>query len=220
LLADELGMTRIVVPPLAGNFSAWGLLGADMVQSVARTKVMDFVPANFDQISALFRALFATLDDRSALHAKDAVRTGRLDLRYKGQEHSLSIEVPIVDNGMGQGVDAILPRFVAEYERTFGGTMNEGVELVSVRANTTVPLPRRDLNYKPKRSEGDDTGVMQVWSFAHGARRPFRILPRGMITDQVAGPAIVTEETCTTYVDEGWTITLGAMGELVLERRV
>ena len=220
LLADELGMTRIVVPPLAGNFSAWGLLGADMVQSVARTKVMDFVPTNHDQINTLFAALFATLDDRSALHAKEAVRTGRVDLRYKGQEHTLSIEVQVAGNALSETIDTVLARFVAEYERTFGGTMNEGVELVSVRANTTVPLPRRDLNYRAKRAEGDDTGVMQVWSFARAERRPFRILPRGMITGQVAGPAIVTEETCTTYVDEGWMITQGALGELVLERRV
>ena len=219
LLADELGMSRIIVPPLAGNFSAWGLLGADMVQSVARTRVMDFVPANRDQINALFTALFATLDSRSAVHAQSALRSGRLDLRYKGQEHTLSTEVQIAGNVMGQDTDAVLARFVSEYERTFGATMNEGVELVSVRATTTVPLPRRDLNYRPTRAEGDDTATLQAWSFAKGARLPFRILPRAMITGQTHGPAIVTEETCTTYVDAGWTITMGAMGEIILDRR-
>ena len=33
--------TEIVVPPYAGNFSAWGLLGADLTQTAARTRIMD-----------------------------------------------------------------------------------------------------------------------------------------------------------------------------------
>jgi len=40
LLARELEIKQIVVPPYAGNFSAWGLLGADLTQSAARTRIM------------------------------------------------------------------------------------------------------------------------------------------------------------------------------------
>ena len=40
LLARELEIREIVVPPYAGNFSAWGLLGADLTQTAARTRIM------------------------------------------------------------------------------------------------------------------------------------------------------------------------------------
>ena len=38
LLARELEIARIVVPPYAGNFSAWGLLGADLVRTAGRAR--------------------------------------------------------------------------------------------------------------------------------------------------------------------------------------
>jgi len=220
LLADELDMNHIVIPPLAGNFSAWGLLGADMVQSAARTKVMDFVPGANATVNEVLAQLFATLEERSSAHAENAVKSARLDLRYKGQEHTLSIEVGLSGAEVGETEQVILDRFVAEYARTFGGTMNQDVELVSIRASTTVLLPRRDLRYTPKRSDGADDRMMDVYSFERKERVPFRIIPRGKISGKVKGPAIVTEETCTTYVDVEWTISNGKAGELILERTV
>lgn len=218
LLADELGMNHIVVPPLAGNFSAWGLLGADMVQSAARTRVTDLVPGAFATVNAVLGELFATLEARSAAHADQSVKTARLDLRYRGQEHTLSIEVALNGAATAEDEAAVLDRFVAEYARTFGGTMNQDVEIVSIRASTTVPLPRRELSYTPKRADGADDRTMQVYSFEKKARVPFRIIPRGRISGKVNGPAIITEETCTTYVDVEWTISNGKAGELILER--
>src|SRR5204863_266810 len=40
LLAHELELSDIVVLPYDGNFSAWGLLGADLTQTAARTRLM------------------------------------------------------------------------------------------------------------------------------------------------------------------------------------
>lgn len=121
---------------------------------------------------------------------------------------------------MGEDEKAILDRFVEEYGRTFGATMNQDVELVSIRASTTVPLPRRELKYTAKRSDGGDDRTMDVYSFERQERVPFRIIPRGRITGKVKGPAIVTEDTTTTYVDVEWTISNGALGELTLERNL
>ncbi|AEM42721.1 hydantoinase/oxoprolinase family protein [Ketogulonicigenium vulgare] len=218
LLADELGMNQIIIPPLAGNFSAWGLLGADMVQSTARTRVMDFAAGAAGAINATLTDLFSALETRSAAHADEAVKSARLDLRYKGQEHTLSIEVATQGGALAEAEADILNRFVSEYARTFGGTMNQDVELVSIRANTTVPLPQRQLSYTPKRSDGADDRVMDVYSFERQTRLPFRIIPRGRITGKITGPAIVTEDTTTTYVDADWTITNGSAGEIILER--
>ena len=218
LLADELGIHTVIIPPLAGNFSAWGLLGADMVQSAARTRVIDFAHASLEEINLVFAELWAALERRSSVHARSSVRSGRLDLRFKGQEHWLSIEVPIVEGKVGEAVKDIKSRFLAEYNRTFGATMNEEVELVSIRANTTVPLPRRKLSYRPKRADGASATTMEVFSFEKKQRVPFRIVPRGKIEGKIQGPAIVTEDTTTTYVDVEWTIENGSAGELILKR--
>ncbi len=220
LLADELGMDHIVIPPLAGNFSAWGLLGADMVQSAARTRVLDFVPGVLGKVNSVLGELFGALQERSTAHAGDAVKTARLDMRYKGQEHTLTIEIAMDAGKVADDEEAILKQFVSEYARTFGATMNQDVELVSVRASTIVPLPRRKLSYSPKTDDGAQERTMEVYSFEAQARLPFRIIPRSQIKGEIRGPAIVTEETTTTYVDVEWTISHGEAGELTLERTV
>ena len=109
---------------------------------------------------------------------------------------------------------------MAEYAQTFGATMNQDVELVSIRASTTVPLPRRDLKYSPKQGGETDLDELSAYSFERKTRMPFRIIPRGQITGTVNGPAIVTEDTTTTYVDADWTMSVGNAGELTLERMV
>ena len=38
LIAKELDIKEIIIPPYSGNFSAWGLLGADLLQMNAKTK--------------------------------------------------------------------------------------------------------------------------------------------------------------------------------------
>src|SRR5437588_6964555 len=40
LLADELDIARVVVPRHAGNFSAWGLLGADVTRERSATRII------------------------------------------------------------------------------------------------------------------------------------------------------------------------------------
>ncbi|QBK31845.1 hydantoinase/oxoprolinase family protein [Roseitalea porphyridii] len=218
LLADELAMRRIVVPPFAGNFSAWGLLGADMVQSAALTRIMDFVPASLPAIDAVIGELFETIEARGAGQAADAVRSVRLDLRYKGQEHWLTVEVGIAGTAIAEPVEAIRDRFIDDYIQTFGKTMNETVELVSVRASKTLPLPRRDIGEKPDAMPGTEREPLSAYSFARQRRVPFRIVEREAIVEPVAGPAIIIEATTTTYLDADWTARIGAIGEMILER--
>jgi N-methylhydantoinase A len=218
LLADELQMKRIVVPPLAGNFSAWGLLGADMVQSAARTRIMDLSDDNLAVANHLLAELFADVGARSAHLARTTERTARLDLRYKGQEHWLSIEVPLAGDAIAWTADAIRTAFEAEYRRSFGGIMSEAVEIVSIRATVRAPLPRRGQHLAAgvAAETGDET--FSAWSFELGQRMPFRVVPRAAITEPLHGPAIVTESTATLYLDALWTATTGDHGELLLTR--
>src|SRR6185503_517658 len=65
LLARELEIREIVVPPYAGNFSAWGLLGADLTQTAARTRIVRLSEEALAQGSDLLAELFATLEQRA-----------------------------------------------------------------------------------------------------------------------------------------------------------
>jgi N-methylhydantoinase A len=214
LLADELQMKRMIVPPLAGNFSAWGLLGADMVQSAALTRIMDLTEASLATANEILAGLFAEIVRRGEHLGRQAITSARLDLRYKGQDHWLSIDTPLADDRIAVPAEDVAAAFVADYLRTFGGKLDEAIEIVSVRATARVHLPSRRPFAAP-RGEGSATGAtFSAWSFREGRRMPFRVIARNAIDGPLAGPAIVTESTATFYLDAGWTARPGEKGEL------
>lgn len=219
LLADEMEMGRIVVPPFAGIFSAWGLLGADMMQSASRTTIRPFDEAAVAHIGTTLDTLLHGIRARGET-APEAVATLRVDIRYAGQEHTLSVPVALEDERVCEATTDIAARFRGDYTRTFGATMNDGLELTSVRAQLTTHLPDRDLGTRVPDAETGSDAVIDAWSFARGRRLTFRIAPRGGLGTGMDGPVIVTEAVTTTYVDDGWRVTPGDHGEMIIERCV
>ncbi len=217
LLADEMQMKRIVIPPYAGIFSAWGLLGADMVQSASRTLIKPFNDDCVAPVNAILAELLASIRARGESSA-DAEPSLRLDIRYQGQEHTLSIQVALEDEALGEPVEVIAARFREEYSRTFGATMNDGLELTSVRAQLKTPLPKRDLVPPGDTGHTPEITEIDAYSFRDSKRIPFRICSRDQVGEGLDGPLIITETVTTTYVDKGWHIRPGAYGELILER--
>jgi N-methylhydantoinase A len=206
LLARELDIRQIVVPPYAGNFSAWGLLGADLTQTVARTRISRLDENTIAETNELLTDLFATAVERAA--ARDShgatLREVALDMRYLGQEHTITIEAPASDDGsITATVDEIRSTFKDDYEKTFGHVMDEEVEIVSIRATLRTPLPRRTAEtFTPTESEDSATTSVRAYSFSKDEWLDFAIIQRSSIgSTPVAGPAIILEETATTYMD-------------------
>ncbi len=219
LLARELELTQIAIPPYAGNFSAWGLLGADLTQSAALTRITrldDNATADLDGVlDNLFEALVSRAHEAG-------VETGReigFDMRYVGQEHTLTIGVPATAGRIGASVSDIHGLFTREYGRTFGHSMDEAVEIVSVRATLRTPLPRRaDERVSQVAQNGRDAGSLAAYSFTRGEHLPFALVDRASLSEggAVEGPAILFEDTATTYLDAGFTARLHESGSLFL----
>ncbi len=215
-LADLLQMRRIVVPPFAGNFSAWGLLGSDMIHTAARTRVMDLSAACLPAVNQILVELIDELQSSSKIEVQDAELNLRCALRYKGQENTLPVEIPLTERRIAWDCERIRSAFEYDYLRMNSGTLREPIELVSLRVSMLLPLPRR-LPQKPSSPAACDlTAVCQAYSFREGRWRTFRIVPRGAINGPLPGPAIVTEKTTTLYLDAGWTAMVGEYGELLL----
>ncbi len=208
LLARELDVTRIVIPPYAGNFSAWGLLGADLTQMAARTKIMRLDDDGVvERTNAILDELFATLAGRTGDGgaADAAQREVALDMRYVGQEHTITVAVDGADGRVHASADEIERLFRREYERTFAHVMDEQAEIVSVRATLRRPLPRRGgpgARDEPG-AAGGGLGAIGAYSFTLGDWVDFELFDRSSLPPgaRILGPAIVLEETATTYLD-------------------
>ena len=223
LLARELDIREIVVPPYAGNFSAWGLLGADLTQSAARTRIMKVGPGALEEANAVLAELFESLAGRAEASSGngDTTREAAADMRYVGQEHTITVPLRIEEGRATESLSEIRDTFTREYEKTFGHEMDEEVEIVSLRTTLRTPLPRRAAEHvtvEASAAGGDEESSVEAYSFTQGGWRSFRVVQRSRIRPGagLAGPAIVLEETATTYLDAGFEAHVHGSGSLLV----
>jgi N-methylhydantoinase A len=99
--------------------------------------------------------------------------------------------------------------------------MEEEVEIVSVRATLRTALPRRaeDQATGPS-SNGRPSGTVDAYSFTRGEWLPFEVLERDALEagTEFEGPAIVLEETATTYVDADYAARVDESACLFLRK--
>ena len=120
-LANQLGMTRILVPPHAGVLSALGLALA-----AERRDVMCSVMRLADQIE---RDRLAAMCDELATRAGHAVdRRWWAHARYSGQGHELDVPITREDDGA-----SVATRFATLHASRAGFTLERPVEIVSLR---------------------------------------------------------------------------------------
>jgi N-methylhydantoinase A len=218
LMADELDVDTVVIPALAGNFSAYGLLGADLAQTASRTRLLRLDDAAVAEIDELSGELFAELEARTPRGG--LLRDVHLDVRYVGQEHTLTIAAPNAEGRITTGAAGLVDIFEREYARTFGASMDEQKEVVTVRAIVRLP---RELRQAPQvgveRPPARSTSV-EAWSFAQDGFTAFSLVARDGLRagDTLSGPAIVTETTATTYLDAGFVAEVHPSGALVARR--
>jgi N-methylhydantoinase A len=139
-----------------------------------------------------------------------------LDMRYTGQEHSLTVPIACTDGQIGVETAAeIRAAFVESYQRTFGHEMTEEAEIVAARATLRTPLPslpRSDLDTVS--SSGCQPDQVSSYSFVLGRWTDFDLIDRASlpVDTDLKGPAIILEDTTTTYLDDGFLASVHPSG--------
>lgn len=210
-LAEELGIGTVLVPYSPGTFSAQGMLAAD----ISHDLVAPFF-ARWDRLDAdAARQLVERLKDEGRrLLLADGVAPADItfrcsaDLRYVGQEHSLTLPFRRLDA-------ALLRRFHRTYRKTFGhANPDELVESVSIRVTAV------GLNRHPARPPLAGGGEGKPYVYADVRMRDTRVAtPRYRREDlyvgqRIEGPLIVDEPSCTTVIPDKWTLTADESGSL------
>lgn len=225
LLAREIDVPEVLVPSHAGNFSAWGLLGGDATQATSRTRIMPLSDESLDTCNNLLQSMFAELEVRQSKGFADraSVRGVGLDMRYSGQEHSLTVTAENDEGRIALDADRLQELFDQEYKRTFGIEMEEEREIVSIRAVSRIPLPRRQglaLSERQERGHEHADGTAEAYSFTKDAWCPFDLLERRTLEPGacVRGPAIISEPTATSYLDAGFEARVEGSGGMLITR--
>jgi N-methylhydantoinase A len=222
-LAAELEIPETIVPRFPGAFSAWGMLETEIRKDFARSFVQT-LPALDGE--ALADALQEQEDEAfAALEGEGIDRaTGRIehhvDLRYIGQEYTLTIPVLTAAEPRGAAFRADLQaRFDTTHESRFGHA-NPGapIEFVAARSTGLGDLGR----IEPAALEADGGGdfpVQRTPVVFGGELLDTAVVRRDDLPVGVAidGPVVVVESTATTVVPPGQRLTVDAFGALVLQ---
>ncbi len=223
LLASESEIPTIVVPPFSGNFSAWGLLGADVTQTAAQTMIAPLTDENTSAAERVLSDLLGDLERRpGSASGNGAAPEAALDLRYTGQEYSLTVAVPLAEGSIDADSARVASAFEQEYEKIFGHRMQEAIEIVAVRGTLRTSMKERIQPPEPggNGASGPEPRTTRAFSFTAGEWADFSLIDRAVIPigSELAGPALIAEETAMTYLDSGFRATVDPTGSLLIER--
>ncbi len=197
-LAEQLGMTRVLVPPYAGVLSALGLAVAPP-RRVAYASVMHAVEKlDSESLSALAAGLStrATAGEGSA-NTERWTTEYVLRARYLGQGHELEVPFEARDSS-----SAITKRFAAAHHSRYGFVLDLPVEAVSARCIRTGDAPGVRLARQGESHWSNETRVDD-----------------GSTCDAVVrGRAVIALADATLLVAAGWTARALAIGGWLLER--
>jgi N-methylhydantoinase A/oxoprolinase/acetone carboxylase beta subunit len=223
-VAQRLGLTTVVVPPLAGVGSAFGFLLApiafDFTRSyLARLDRLDLAAIN--DILAELESEGRAIVQAAGVPAEQLQLTRTVDMRYLGQGYEIRVPLPAGELGAAT-LTAIQASFEAEYQR-FYGRLCDDVAIQAVNWRVVVAGPKLAL--------ADLNLVAATAAEPAGPPRPALFTPeQGPVPTPVyqraelpagftaPGPAIVEEAESTTIVLPGWSLRVDPTGCLILER--
>ena len=215
-IARELGIARVIIPPLPGVFSAFGLLVADAEHHGVRSLRARLDAVDPERIATALQELEAA---GAAQLARDGFPATRQEIRraalarYVGQ--SSEIEVPLA--GTATPAD-IAEAFGAEHERTYGfrAPASELVELtgLSVITRGMAERPRLPERIPPFVSVGPQSRL--AW-FPDGGWTETPVVDRaGLAAGPRVGPLIVQEYDATCLVPHGATAAVDGFGNIAV----
>lgn len=222
LVAEEMRIRRVVVPPYPGLFSALGLLVADLERTYRQTSFAGLTPETAARVAEIFDRLRADAESEFARYGyrpEQLELETQLEMRYRGQGFELVVPVDL-DRLATDGARYLIDAFHEVHRARYGSRAPvDAIEVVTYRLVARVPGCRDALDHLGRQAPSSDDAETTTVTY-RGESLPCcfywrESLPPGFTG---AGLAIIEEPTATTLVPPGWRFTVAAAGALVLER--
>jgi N-methylhydantoinase A len=219
-IARKLRIPRVILPSGAGVFSAIGLL----VSPLSFETLRSFRILLGDVTAERLEAVFAPLADQARgvlLHAglapNEITVERRLDLRFMGQGHELTVTLP--DGAVPADVPAL---FVARYRALYSDVMPDTpIEVVNWKLEASGPRPKLADAWHIAGGGSAEASPLK------GTRRAYFDDPAGFVDcpvydryrlrpgQQIEGPALIEERESTCVLGHGDRVAVDARGNLV-----
>ena len=209
LVADNLGMSKILIHPYAGVLSAYGIGLADIRTTKVESVEMSLKPEIMPQLESLFTSLSDT--DITP----DTAVIKKVNLKYTGTDSTLTIN-------FNSNLAAMEQDFATEHQTRYG-FIQPGKELVieSVSVELIQPMdtPEEAIISRTRSITESPTVIESVPIFAADSWHDAKIYRREDLQPQdcISGAAIIVEPTNTIVIEPHWQALVSARNYLILE---
>ena len=224
-LAADLGMHKVVVPPMPGVSSALGLVMADPRRDFVRSRLRPL-----DSLEpADLASVFSELEDQArnefisdGFESELISCSFSIDLRYQGQGYELNVSVGDDPKVTKASMSDLRDRFDVAHEQLFGhSAKGEPVEAVNYRVRSTVKVPKFSM-----RKDDRNLGSIDLAKVAD--REVFFDRKSGLVSTpvydrtllcpghEINGPAIIDQLDSTTVLHPGQNAIVDDYSNLII----
>ncbi len=200
-VADELEVSRVIIPPEPGAFSALGMLFAD-----SKYEARSSFPKNLENE---FRALESKLSgevERKSYFVRNA------DVRYLDQ--GWEVLVPVNRPAL---LEDVTKSFEEKHQALYGFVLEKAIEVVTIRVFAITPRSKPTLRSVAKGGVARPQGTTKVY-FGEWVETPVYLREELPADFKAAGPIRVDEYGSCTLVPPSWQIRVVELGAMVMER--
>ena len=222
-IARKLKVPQVIYPAGAGVMSAFGMLvGATSFEIVRsyRAPVAGLDAAAFTATLSEIEAEATAYLLAAGLTADAITVERRLDMRYRGQGYDIEVAVPA---GLAPAAipDALPGLFAEAYRATFDTTLDQPLEIASLKVEATGPRPDMPL------AAGNAGTAGALAAALKGYRRAYFPAAGGLVDcpvydryriapgERLTGPCLVEERESTILLDAGDTAEVHPSGAVV-----
>lgn len=222
LLAREIGIRKVIVPPSPGTLCALGCLVADMKRDSIKTIYADAAELAPESLEEEFAALEE--DARSWLAEQRAPIEGTVlvrsaDMRYKGQSFDMTVQLPATF-GDGGSLELVRKPFHEAYERIYGFADEEApVEIINLRVTIVGVTPKPQLLANGEAASGGDPrrGERAIFDDGQELMAAIYALEDLGPAQAFVGPAVVEGADTTVYIPSGYSARVDQWRNLIVE---
>jgi N-methylhydantoinase A len=221
-LAKDMSISKVIIPPTPGVFSARGMLTMDLTHVFAQTYARTVDAVDIAELTGIYedmerRGLEMLRQERISEEAVVFVRT--VDMCYEGQGHY--VEVPVPGGTLGEAARAALTNsFHALHKVKYGHQMDGVPKTINVRMKAIGKI--KDI----RRRKFDLTAEIPDAAFKKGRKVYLegklvdcKVLDRGALLpgNKVDGPAVVEEPHHITLVLPEQAMRIDKFRNMVIE---
>jgi len=225
-IAEELEIGTVVVPSIPpGVFSAWGMLVTDIRHDLVLTHTIRLdSEANLPKINEIYRELeerMVSLFRQEGLDPGQLVFVRHADMRYKGQEHTVRVEVMGGRIGPAEAAE-LVARFNAAHERKYAFKLEGSpVEIVNFHLTGILRLKKASLSEMALKEGSVEKALKEEREvYLGGQFNRWPVYERALLpaNSRLTGPAIIEDPTSTIIALAGQKVLIDKYGNIIIRR--